>query len=123
MILKLLREGYAVSHWLVRWILNVVVIIVTAYLIEGFDVTILGAIVGSILLGLVNATIRPVILLVTLPLTIITLGLFTLVVNGLMLWLVSSVIKGFTVEGFGAAFLAALLITVISSVISFFVKD
>lgn len=111
------------SHWLVRWILNVVVIIVTAYLIEGFDVTILGAIVGSILLGLVNATIRPVILLVTLPLTIITLGLFTLVVNGLMLWLVSSVIKGFTVEGFGAAFLAALLITVISSVISFFVKD
>lgn len=111
------------SHWLVRWILNVIVIIVTAYLIEGFDVTILGAIVGSILLGLVNATIRPVILLVTLPLTILTLGLFTLVVNGLMLWLVSSVIKGFTVEGFGAAFLAALLITVISSVISFLIKD
>lgn len=111
------------SHWLVRWILNVIVIIVTAYLIEGFDVTILGAIVGSILLGLVNATIRPVILLVTLPLNILTLGLFTLVVNGLMLWLVSSVIKGFTVEGFGAAFLAALLITVISSVISFLVKD
>lgn len=111
------------SHWLVRWILNVIVIIFTAYLIEGFDVTLLGAIVGSILLGLVNATIRPVILLVTLPLTILTLGLFTLVVNGLMLWLVSSVIKGFTVEGFGAAFLAALLITVISSVISFFVKD
>jgi putative membrane protein len=79
--------------------------------------------VGSILLGLVNATIRPLILLVTLPLNILTLGLFTLVVNGLMLWLVSSIIKGFTVSGFGAAFLGALLITVISSVISFLVKD
>ena len=111
------------SHWLVRWILNVIVIIVAAYLINGFDVTVLGAIVGSILLGLVNATIRPIILLVTLPLNILTLGLFTLVVNGLMLWLVSTVIKGFSVQGFGAAFLAALLITVISSLISFFIKD
>lgn len=110
-------------HWMVRWIINVIVIIVAAYIIPGFDVTILGAIVGSILLGLVNATIRPVILLVTLPLNILTLGLFTLVVNGLMLWLVSSIIKGFTVQSFGAAFMGALLITVISAVISFLVKD
>lgn len=116
-------EGYALSRWLVRWILNVIVIIITAKIIPGFDVTVLAAIVGSILLGLINATIRPVILLVTLPLNILTLGLFTLVVNGLMLWLVSSIIKGFTVEGFGAAFLAALFITIISSVISFLVKD
>ncbi len=111
------------SRWLVRWILNVTGIIVTANIISGFDVTVLAAIVGSVLLGFVNATIRPLILLVTIPINLLTLGLFTLVVNALMLWLVSAVIKGFDIQGFGVAFIAALLITVISSLISYFVKD
>lgn len=112
-----------VSRWLIRWILNVIGIVFTASVIEGFDVTVLAAIVGSILLGFVNATIRPLILLITLPINMLTLGLFTLVINGLMLWLVSVFIKGFDVVNFGAAFIAALLITVISSLISFLVKD
>ncbi|MDD4334639.1 MAG: phage holin family protein [Desulfotomaculaceae bacterium] len=111
------------SRWLIRWILNVMGIIITANIINGFDVTVLGAIVGSVLFGFVNATIRPVILLVTLPINVLTLGLFTLVINGLMLWLVSAVIKGFEIQSFGVAFIAALLITVISSLISFFIKD
>lgn len=111
------------SRWLVRWILNVIGIMFAAYIIEGFDVTLLAAIVGSILLGFVNATIRPIVLLVTLPINLLTLGLFTLVINGLMLWLVSIIIKGFDIQSFGVAFFAALLITVISSLISYFVKD
>lgn len=111
------------SRWLVRCILNVIGIIVAAKIINGFNVTPLAAVAGSIILGLINATIRPVILLVTLPINLITLGLFTLVINGLMLWLVSVFIKGFDVANFGAAFVAALLITVFSALISFLVKD
>lgn len=111
------------ARWTIRWILNIAGIILAAYIIQGFDVTPLAAIVGSILLGLVNAIIRPFVLLITLPINLLTLGLFTFVVNGLMLWLVSLLIKGFDIQGFGTAILAALLITVISSLISFFVKD
>jgi putative membrane protein len=112
-----------VTRWLIRWILNVAVIIFAANVIKGFDVTLLAAIVGSIILGFINATIRPLILLITLPLNLLTLGLFTLVINGFMLWLVSLFVKGFNVQSFGAAFIAALLITIVSSLISFLVKD
>ncbi|MDD3652839.1 MAG: phage holin family protein [Desulfotomaculaceae bacterium] len=111
------------TGWLIRWVLNIIAIIFTAYLISGFEVTVPGAIFGSIILGVINAIIRPVVLLLTLPINIITLGLFTLVVNGLMLWLTSSVIKGFEVQGFGTAIIAALVLTLFSFVISFFVKD
>jgi putative membrane protein len=69
------------SRWLLRWILNVIGIILIAYIIKGFNVTIIGAIFGSIILGLVNATIRPVLLMLTLPLNLLTLGLFTFVIN------------------------------------------
>ncbi|MDD4169611.1 MAG: phage holin family protein [Desulfotomaculaceae bacterium] len=111
------------TGWLIRWILNIIAIIFTAYLISGFEVTVTGAIFGSIILGIINAIIRPVVLLLTLPINIVTLGLFTLVVNGLMLWLAGSVIKGFDVHGFGTAIIAALLLSLFSFIISFFVKD
>jgi putative membrane protein len=112
-------------RWLVRWVLNIIGIILTASIYTtGFRVTLLGAIFGSVILGLVNATIRPVILILTLPLNLLTLGLFTLVVNGFMLWLVSLVLgNNFTFQSFGAAVIAALILMIISSVISFFVKD
>ncbi|MGD0152616.1 MAG: phage holin family protein [Thermacetogeniaceae bacterium] len=110
-------------RWLIRWIINIVGILLTAYIVKGFNVTILGAIIGSVLLGLANATIRPVILLLTIPINVLTLGLFTLVVNGLMLWLVSLVVRGFTIQGFGSAIIAALMLMIISSAISFLVKD
>jgi putative membrane protein len=112
-----------VMRWLIRWILNVAGIIFTAYIIEGFNVTLLGAIVGSIILGFINATIRPLVLLITLPVNLLTLGLFTFIINGLMLWLVSLFVKGFDIVSFGTAIFAALLITVISSLISLLVKD
>jgi putative membrane protein len=65
-------------------------------------------------LGLANAVVRPILLILTLPITIITLGLFTFVINALMILLVSTVVKGFTVEGFVPAFLAGLVLWVIS---------
>jgi len=111
------------TGWLKRWILNVCAIIFAAYIIKGFEVTVPGAIFGSITLGIINAIIRPIAVMVTLPINIITLGLFTLVINGLMLWLAAAVIKGFDVHGFGTAIISALVISVFSFVISFFVKD
>ncbi len=110
-------------RWLIRWVLNIIGVILTASIYGGFHVTALGAIFGSIILGLVNATIRPIILILTLPVTVLTLGLFTLVINGFMLWLVSLVVKGFSVQSFGAAVIAALILMVISSLISLLVKD
>lgn len=112
-----------IQGWALRWLLNIAAIILTAALIPGFEVTPWGAIVGSIVLGIVNAIIRPLVLLFTLPLNIVTLGLFTLVVNGFMLWLVGATVKGFDIHGFFWAILSALLITVLSSVLSWLVKD
>jgi putative membrane protein len=112
-----------VIRWFIRWMLNIAGIIFTAYVIVGFDVTAVGAIVGSIVLGFINATIRPLLLLLTLPLNLLTLGLFTFVINGLMLWVVSMFVRGFVIQNFVTAIFAALILTVISSLISFLVKD
>ncbi|ADI02616.1 MAG TPA: phage holin family protein [Syntrophothermus lipocalidus] len=109
--------------WVVRWLANIIAIIITAAIVPGFEVTVTGAIIGSVFLGIVNAIIRPVIIVLTLPINILTLGLFTLVINGLMLWLTASVIKGFDVSGFWAAVLSALIISVVSAVLSWVVKD
>jgi putative membrane protein len=106
-----------------RWILNIGCIILTSYAISGFEVTFLGAAFGSLVLGIVNAVIRPIIVILTLPLNFLTLGLFTLVINGLMLWLTSTVVKGFNIHGFATAVISALVFSFFSFIISLLVKD
>ncbi len=109
--------------WMLRWLLNIAAILITAYLIPGFELTFWGAIVGSIFLGIINAIIRPVLILLTLPLNILTLGLFTLVINGFMLWLTAITVKGFDITGFGAALLSALVLSIVSFILSYLIKD
>lgn len=79
---------------------------------------------AALVIGLVNALIRPILLLLTLPVNIVTLGLFTLVINGLMFWLASSIVKGFTVTDFSAAFFGALVYWLVSWLVNglFFAK-
>jgi len=72
------------------------------------------------LLGIVNAILRPVLVFLTFPITLVTLGLFLLVINGLMLWLVSALVKGFYVSGFWGAVLGSILISLVSWVLSWF---
>jgi putative membrane protein len=72
------------------------------------------ALVAALVLGLVNALIRPILLVLTLPINILSLGLFTFVLNALMVWFASTIVKGFTVEGFVPAFLAALALWTVS---------
>ena len=77
----------------------------------------------AIIFGLVNAIIRPILLLLTLPINVFTLGLFTLVINALMLWLTSWISGALTVDGFITAFLGALIIAIVSTIINWFIPD
>ncbi|NLB52335.1 MAG: phage holin family protein [Syntrophomonadaceae bacterium] len=109
--------------WLLRWLLNIIAILITSYLIPGFELSFIGAVLGSIILGIVNAVIRPILIILTLPLNIMTLGLFTLVINGFMLWLTAYTVPGFHISGFGSAILCALVLSIVSFILSFLIKD
>jgi len=99
------------------FVLHIVVtsllVLLIAKIVNGFEVENWGsAVMVALVLGLVNAFIRPVMVFLTLPVTILTLGLFLLVINAGMLWLAASIVPGVKVKGFGPAFLGALLLSV-----------
>jgi len=111
-------------YLLVRWLLSALSVIVVAYVVPGVHVTSFwSALIAALVIGLVNALIRPLILLLTLPVNILTLGLFTLVINALMFWLAASIVKGFDVNGFAAAFWGALVYWLVSWVVNGLFKD
>ncbi len=104
---------------LARWILNAAALLLVAYLYEGVQVDgFFRALVAALVLGLVNAVIRPILVILTLPVTILTLGLFLFVVNALTFWLVAEVVQGFHVAGFWAALVGSVLYSVITLVTS-----
>ena len=109
--------------FLIRWGINALALYLTTLIVPGVKVPTFGAaVVSALVLGIVNAVIRPIILLLTLPLNILTLGLFTLVVNTLMLYIVSSVTK-LHLENFWAAFLGAIVLSVVSAILSRLIVD
>ncbi|USN54058.1 MAG: phage holin family protein [Candidatus Nomurabacteria bacterium] len=102
-------------HIIFRWILNALALLLVAYLLPGFAVdSFYAALITALILGILNAVIRPLLIILTLPVTILTLGLFTFVINALLIWFVASFVQGFQVDGFGPAFLAGLLLWIIS---------
>ena len=104
---------------LARWILNAAALLLVAYLYPGVSVeSFFAAAIAALVLGLVNAVIRPIMILLTLPATLLTLGLFLFVINALMFWLVAEIVPGFKVTGFGAALLGSILYSVITLVTS-----
>lgn len=108
---------------LVRFFATVFALLGIAYFVQGFSVAnIYVAMEVAIVLGLVNLLIRPLILLITLPINLLTLGLFTFVVNALMIWLVAVFIQDFSVSGFMPALLAALILAVVHWVVHRFTK-
>lgn len=103
---------------LIQWLIYAVAIIITAYLLPGVRLSgFFAALVTALVLGLVNTFIKPLLLLLTLPLNILTLGLFTFVINALLIMLTSSVVPGFTVTGFGWALLFSLVLSIINYVL------
>ena len=104
---------------LLSWLINAAALFVLPYMMASVKVDDFWAALAAALgLGLVNALIRPFLLLLTLPVTVVTLGLFILVINGLMFWLVAYVVRGFEVTGFWPAVGAALLYSIISWALS-----
>ncbi|KKU26060.1 MAG: putative membrane protein [Candidatus Magasanikbacteria bacterium GW2011_GWA2_46_17] len=97
-----------------RWLLSALALLFIAYYIPGIRVeSFYTALVAALVLGLANALIRPILLVLTLPVTILTLGLFTFVINALLFWFVSTLVKGFDVAGFWPAFFGALIMWVV----------
>ena len=100
---------------LLLWVFNALALIAVAYLLPGIVVGSFGdALIAALILGLVNTLIRPILVLLTLPITLITLGLFILVINGFLFWFVGSVLTGFSVAGFWHGVAGALLYSVFS---------
>jgi putative membrane protein len=111
-------------RFLLRLLLNGVAVLFAAWLIPGLRVdTPATAIIAGIALGLVNAIVRPLLLLLTLPLTLLTLGLFIFVVNAVCLALVAWLVPGFSISGFGAALLGAIVISLVSWLLSAILVD
>lgn len=104
---------------LLIWLLNAVALLAVAYLLPGIAVASFGsAMVAALVLGLLNTIIKPILVFLTLPITILTLGLFLLVLNALVFWFAGSILSGFKVNGFWWAMIGALLYTVISGLLS-----
>jgi putative membrane protein len=110
--------------FLLRVVVNIVAIVLAAKIVRGIELDgALSAVAAGLLLGVVNAVVRPVLLVLTFPITLVTLGLFLLVLNGICLWLVAAVVKGFTVAGFWPAVLGALVVSIVSWVVTVLVSD
>ena len=104
---------------LLVWLVNAVALIAVAYLLPGISVaSFVTALIAALVLGLVNAVIRPVLVLLTLPATLLTLGLFIFVINGLLFWFVGSFIDGFVVQGFWWGVIGAIVYSIISWALS-----
>ncbi|EKD90565.1 MAG: hypothetical protein ACD_30C00112G0006 [uncultured bacterium] len=109
---------------LIALLLNAAALIITAYIVPGFRVdSFATAILAAIILGVINTFIKPILLLLTLPLNILTLGLFTFVINAVILWLAAAIVPGLTIEGVLPAILAAIVLSVVSTVLSMLAKD
>lgn len=98
-------------RFLLRWLVSALALILVTKLVVGFHVeTFYSALIAALIVGLFNAIIRPVLIVLTLPITIVTLGLFTFVINALLLLLASTIVKGFTIDGFLPALMGALIL-------------
>jgi putative membrane protein len=112
------------NAWVVRWMVSTVAILCAAYLLEGIYVTgVFSAFFGAVVLAILNAFLRPLLILLTLPINILTLGLFTTIINAFILKMASGLIPGFYVQGFWTALWGALIISLVNGFMSVFITD
>ncbi|MGE5334671.1 MAG: phage holin family protein [Nitrososphaerota archaeon] len=110
-------------RFLLRWALNAVALIVVAWLLSGVQVTWWAAIVAALVIGVLNAVIGPILKLLTLPITIVTLGLFLLVINAFLFWLAAVIVPGFSVSGFWSLVFASVLYSIFTTIIAHFMRS
>jgi len=112
-----------VTAFLIRWLVTTVSVFAAEKIIPGIHCNSAGALLGaSLLLGIVNAFVRPVLLLLSIPFIIVTMGFFILVVNALMLMLVAQIVPSFSVDGFWNAFFGSIVISLVSWILSSFFR-
>jgi putative membrane protein len=110
--------------FLIRLIVNAIALVVVAYVVPGVAIVavggswIIGAVVAAVILGVVNAILRPILVIISLPLEIVTIGLFTLVINALLFWLVGTLHVGLYVAGFWPGFWGAVVMAIVSWILS-----
>ena len=111
-------------HFILTWVATAVSLLITAYLVPDFKIdSFTAALTGAVVLGLANAIVRPILVLLTLPLTILTLGLFLFVINAITFWLVASITPGFSIVGVLTPFIGAIVLTIVSSIVSFVLRS
>ncbi|MGM3304540.1 phage holin family protein [Anabaena sp. WFMT] len=113
------------KNFLFTWLGTAVALLVTARIVPGFIIkTFVAALLAAIVIGLVNAIIRPILGLLAFPITLITFGLFTFVINALTLWLASAITpgSGFEIQGFVPAFLGSIVLSIVSSLINYLLR-
>lgn len=107
---------------LLHWVVSAAAIGVAAYLLPSVQVTLVAALVTAVVLGLLNVFLKPILVILTLPVNILTLGLFTLVINALIIMLVSYVVPGFQVGGFVSALLFSIILSLVNMAFGMFAK-
>lgn len=104
---------------LFHWVISTIAILIAAYLVPNTSITLAGALIAAVVLGALNLFIRPILVVLTLPITILTLGLFSLVINALLVMLTSYFVPGFVIIGFWSALFFALVLSVVNWVFNF----
>lgn len=114
----------ALSTFLIQWTITAIALWASSHVFAGIKFSDTQAlIISALLLGFVNAIVKPLLIVLTLPLTLVTLGFFLLVINAMMIQLVAWLVKGFTVSGFWTAFFASIFISLLSFLIGAFLTD
>lgn len=107
--------GHSVKSFIQRWVITTIGVLLAAGVVDGIDAdSTVALLAASLLLGILNAFLRPILLILALPLLLLTLGLFTLIINSLLLYWVGALVDGFEVAGFWSAFKGSILISIVS---------
>lgn len=112
----------AMKNYIIRWLINAVGLLIVSKIMGSIEIDgVLTAVAAAAVIGIINTFLRPILIILTLPINILTLGLFTLVINGLIFYFVGNIVEGFQVTGYLAAFLGALILSVINVLASFLI--
>jgi putative membrane protein len=112
-------ETLSMPQFLITWLITAVSLLITAHFIPGFELKgVEAAAIAAVIVGLVNAIVRPILFWLTLPITILTLGLFTFVLNAITIWIASGLTPGFRIDGFIPALIGSLVLSIVSGLLN-----
>ncbi len=119
LILHSNEQGEVTMRLITKFLINAAALAITAYILPGITFSGLGTLLlAALILGILNAVIKPILVLLTLPLNLLTLGLFTFIINGLILYLTAAIVGGFTISSFWTAVLGAIILSITSMILN-----